>query len=208
MRSTSSRPMASTRISPSTGSTRFAIPRSQLDVVLLFRQRARFASNVRSAASRNVGALVRRLAASGSPPRRASRRFSNAASRASRSVTSGNPPRPMSWRLPSMASRWIQLFDPPGAMFRNSVPPSPCRPGFVRPRTIAAFSFPMAAFPHVVTHESRGTTGYHVKPDETECCRKAPYLRAFTGICGAAGKQEMVPEVGLEPTRGVNPTGF
>ena len=105
MRSTSSRPMVSTGMSPSTGSTRLAIPCNQLDVVLLFRQRPRFDSNVRSAASRNVGALARRLPARGSPPRRASRRFSKANSRASASVTSGQPPRPTSRRLPLMVSR-------------------------------------------------------------------------------------------------------
>ena len=48
---------------------------------LRFRQRGRSASHVRDAACRKVGGLARRFAASGSPPERASRRFSNACPR-------------------------------------------------------------------------------------------------------------------------------
>ena len=44
---------------------------------LRFRQRGRSASRVRTATCRKVGGLARRFAASGSPPDRASRRFSN-----------------------------------------------------------------------------------------------------------------------------------
>ena len=41
---------------------------------------------------------IQSFAASGSPPKRASRRFSNAWARASASETSGKPPNPRSWR--------------------------------------------------------------------------------------------------------------
>ena len=146
-RKTSSRPIWSTRRSPKTGKTYRSIVAVQLSMDFAFRHRPRFASSARSAASRNVGTLASRLRASGSPPRRASRRFSNAASRASASVVSGQPPRPRSRRFPWMVSRWIQLFEPPGAMCRNRVPPSPCRPGSESARTRATVSFPMMPDP-------------------------------------------------------------
>ena len=83
------RPIMSTGKSPS----RLKAWRSncciQVFSTLALRQRGRFASKVRSAASRKVGTLTLRFAASGSPPLRASFRFWNALSRASAKLTSG-----------------------------------------------------------------------------------------------------------------------
>ena len=55
--------------------TCLAIPCSQFFAVFSLRQRARFASNIFSAACRNVGTLALRFSANGSPPARTSFRF-------------------------------------------------------------------------------------------------------------------------------------
>ena len=188
--------MLSTGMSPSTGNTRFAIPCSQLAVVLLFRQRARFASNVFAAASRKVGALVRRLSASGSPPRRASRRFSNARSRASASVTSGQPPKPMSRRVPLTVSRWIQDFDPRGATRRYSVPPSPFRPGID-----SAFSFATVSAPILSPRINQRSIGEPTGIERNcQACKilTGNELAGFSGSYGKAGKREVVPRARIE----------
>ena len=113
------------------------------------RQRGLFASWTAWAASRNVGVLRRRLSASGSPLARASLRSSKAASLASARDTSGYPPRPMSRRRPSITSRCTQLFDPPGATFKNSVSPARYRPGFaIDFASAAVILFTGPLFPH------------------------------------------------------------
>ena len=88
---------------------------------LRFRQRGRSASHVRAAACRKVGGLARRFAASGSPPERASRRFSNAWARASARVTSRKPPNPRSWRRPRIRARCVKN-PTPGTGFTSAVP--------------------------------------------------------------------------------------
>ena len=45
-------------------------------------------------------------------------------------------------RLPSTSEPLPQPFDPPGATLRNSIPPSPYRPGFERVHTFATVSRP------------------------------------------------------------------
>ena len=120
-----------------------SMPCSQFFAVLALRHRGRFASNVRSAASRNVGALVRRLSASGSRPSATATRLANARRRASASPMTGNGPSPMSRRLPSMVRRWIQLFDPPRAMFRYSVTSAWYMPGSESAFALAVVSRPI-----------------------------------------------------------------
>ena len=77
------------------------------------------------------GILDGRTVAVTSPPRRATCRLANAASRASARPTYAYPPSPRARRLPWTVNRCTQWrLRPPGSTTRKSVPPSLCRPGY------------------------------------------------------------------------------
>ena len=129
-RSTSSRPIRSTGMSPRTGKAWRSNCCSQLAAVFSLRHRGRLASQVLTTAWRSVSACALRCSASGSRPSAIATRLANARWRAFASGTSVALPSPMSRRLPLMTTRCTQLFEPPGAMLRNRVSPSPYLPGF------------------------------------------------------------------------------
>ena len=119
--------------------------------------------------------------ARGSPPARASLRFSNAASRTSARLTSCTLPKPMSWRLPWTVRRCIHCLLPPRATRRNSVAPSPCIPGRLMLLTFSAVSLgmvcptfchtpilgPCGGLPHVLPHAVGAIVGDSGKRHKT-----------------------------------------
>ena len=192
MRSICSRPIWSTGLAPMIGNAYRAIAPIQLVAVLPSRQRGRFASKVRTAACSKLGTFERRFAASGSPRRCASRRFSKACSRASASVTSEYPPKPDIVALtvdgetlhPAFRSARCNVEEQRFAVTVSARFREPAH----HPGSEPSHSIPLSprCLPHELSHGRRGNGGESSKTDGASCRNINPLFTVFIGVLGNA----------------------